>query len=184
MPLAIILLIGCLWSAPAMAQIESHGVNFSERLLLVDSEMQLTGTALLKWALFFDVYVGAFYLPAQQPAERWSDDGPKILELVYLREISADDFTRSSDKLLRENLSQEQYQQLGERLVELYRLFRDVQTGDRYTLAYHPETGTELRFNGDPLGRIPGHDFAQAYFSIWLGSRPISVTFRDQLLGG
>jgi hypothetical protein len=32
------------------------------------------------------------------------------------------------------------------------------------------------------MGSVPGHDFAVAYFGLWLGDKPINKTFRDALL--
>ena len=67
-------------------------------------------------------------------------------------------------------------------LQPFYGFFRDVKPGDRYSINYLPEKGTELRFNENPLGDVPGADFAAAYFGIWLGDEPISTGFRDRLL--
>ena len=61
-------------------------------------------------------------------------------------------------------------------------LYQDVEPGDRYALTYVPGAGTELAKNGEPLGVIPGADFASAYFAIWLGDDPIDASLRDQLL--
>jgi hypothetical protein len=180
----IISLIVLFWALPALTAVEIGGVSFSERRQLHEAELQLTGTAVLTWALLFDVYVGAFYLPDGQPGSRWTENVPKLLELSYLRDFKAEDFSSSSDKLLRKNLSPEQYRALADRLNDFYRLFRDIKTGDRYSLVYHPETGTELRLNGEPLGSVSGHDFAGAYFGLWLGQKPINKSFRDRLLGG
>lgn len=182
-PVAALLVIGWLWSLPTGAQVEAHGVSFAEQRVLAGTTLRLTGTALLKWALLFDVYVGALYLPMGQTGTHWAADGPKLLELVYLRGFSATDFAHSSEALLRERLPAGQYRQIEGRLEKLGRLFQDVQPGDRYTLAYAPTTGTELRLNGVPLGRVGGIDFARAYFGIWLGENPISQPFRDRLLG-
>jgi hypothetical protein len=74
------------------------------------------------------------------------------------------------------------YQELEKRLQSFYGFFRDVKPGDRYSINYLPEKGTELRFNEKPLGAVPGADFAAAYFGIWLGDEPISKGFRDRLL--
>jgi hypothetical protein len=134
--------------------------------------------------VLFDVYVGAFYLPERQPGSDWNENVPKLLELSYLRKVEAEDFSNASDKLLRETLPPGQYQELAERLTTFYQLFRDIRPGDRYSLAYHPAVGTELRLNGEPLGSVAGHDFAIAYFGLWLGPQPISESFRDRLLGG
>jgi hypothetical protein len=51
-----------------------------------------------------------------------------------------------------------------------------------YSLTHLPGTGTLLALNGTLIGVIDGADFAEAYFRIWLGDRPIDVSLRDQLL--
>jgi hypothetical protein len=179
----IILLIMS-WSFPVIASDDVKSESFPDRQQVLDSEVRLTGTGLLTWAVIFDVYVGAFYLPEHQPASRWAEDVPKLLELFYLRKIKAEEIVSSSEKLLRETLSPEQYQAIGERLKVFYQLFRDIRPGDKYSLVYHPAIGTELRLNGQALGSVPGHDFSVAYFGLWFGSQPISESFRDRLLGG
>lgn len=178
----IVVLIVLLWVFPASASVNIEGVSFEPRRQVVDAELQLTGTALLTWALLFDVYVGGFYLPDGKQESNWTDDVPKVLEIAYLRNFKAEDFSSSSDQLLRENLPPEQYSALADRLQDFYQLFRDIKKGDRYSLVYHPDIGTELRLNGEPLGRVAGHDFAVAYFGLWLGPNPIDEAFRDRLL--
>jgi len=59
----------------------------------------------------------------------------------------------------------------------------DVQPGDRYSLTYIPGNGTELALNVESKGFIEGADFAAAVFSIWLGPKPISDSFKQQILG-
>lgn len=178
----IVILLVLLWVVPASASVNHAGINFESRRQVVDTTFQLIGTAQLTWALLFDVYVGGFYLPEGKLDSSWTDDVPKVLEIAYLRNFKAEDFSRSSDQLLRENLPPEKYAALADRLHDFYQLFRDIKKGDRYSLVYHPETGTELRLNGKPLGRVAGHDFAVAYFGLWLGPDPIDEAFRDRLL--
>lgn len=101
-PLAVLLVLPWLWSAPAGAQVENHGVSFTEQRVLAETTSHLAGTALLKRALVFDVYVGTLYLPQGQPGTRWEAEGPKLLERAFLRSFSAEDFARSSETLLRE----------------------------------------------------------------------------------
>ena len=139
---------------------------------------------MLKWALLFDVYAGALYLPTEDLDRNWTEDIPKRLELAYFRNFTADDFSRSSDKLLRDNLSAEVYRAIKGRLLVFYRLFRNIKPGDRYSLTYQPGIGTELRLNDELLGTVSGLDFAVAYFGIWIGPEPINKEFRDHLLGG
>lgn len=164
--------------------IEVGGVSFAERFQVEHSELRLRGAAVLRWALLVDVYAGAFYLPPGVAGDNWSADVPKRLELSYFRSFKAEDLSSASDKLLRDALTAEAYQALAQRLQQFNQLYRDSRTGDRYSLSYHPATGTELRFNDELLGAAPGADFAVAYFGLWLGPKPISESFRDQLLRG
>jgi hypothetical protein len=61
--------------------------------------------------------------------------------------------------------------------------YEDVRKGDRYSLTYIPGRGTELKFNGETRGVVPGADFANIYFSIWLGQNHPYQKFRDRLVG-
>lgn len=158
------------------------GVQFEDTITIDKNILKIQGVALLKWARLIDVYAGAFYLPDNHPARDWTRDIPKGLELVYFRKIKAEDFINSSTQLLKRNLASEKYRALEERLFKFLGFFRDVKPGDRYLLIYSPLKGTQLRLNGQPLGIIPGGDFAVAYFGIWLGDNPISERFRDGLL--
>lgn len=172
------------WVVPASSSVTIEGVSFARHRQILGTELQLTGTALLTWALLVDVYVGGFYLPEGKTAADWTQDIPKLLQIAYLRDFNAEDFSSSSDQLLRESLPTAKYLALADRLHGFYQLFRDIKKGDRYSLVYHPAIGTELRLNGKPLGRVVGHDFAVAYFGLWLGPDPIDDTFRDRLLHG
>jgi len=176
------LLLVVFLSTPLSAA-EIRGVRFADNLSLGQDEVFLQGMGVLRWMGLVKVYAGALYLPAGVMGPDWADDVAKCLELAYFRKIEAADFGTASDKLLRQTLDEKAYQQLAARLESFYRLFRDVQPGDHYTLIYRPEQGTELRYNGELLGRIAGEDFARAYFGLWLGEKPIDKRFRDRLLG-
>ena len=173
-----------LFLTTSVQAIEIKGVRFAEQHVVDQEELMLTGAAALKWALLFDVYAGAFYLPEGVSGSNWIEDVPKRLELAYFRNFTAEDFSASSDKLLRESLSADDYQALEDRLQQFYALFRDIKSGDRYSLTYRFGTGTELRLNDELLGVAPGADFAVAYFGLWLGPQPINENFRDRLLEG
>ena len=162
--------------------VEIKGVRFSDTLVVEQAELKLNGVAVLKWAMLFDVYAGALYLPAGVRGSAWSNDVAKRLELSYFREIEAKGFAEASDKILQDNLLPAEYQTLAKRLRTFYGLFQDVKPGDRYSISYIPEQGTELRLNDQFLGSVPGADFAAAYFGIWLGAEPISKSFRNILL--
>lgn len=171
-------------SASQLPAAQVAGITFDDQYQLEQTELKLTGSAVLKWAMLFDVYAGAFYLPDGVAGKAWTKDLPKRLELFYFRNFKAEDFSSTSDKLLRDKLTPADYQSLADRLQQFYQLFRDIKPGDRYSLTYRPATGTELRLNDQFLGAVPGADFAVAYFGIWLGPQPINEVFRDRLLTG
>ena len=177
----LVVLLFVLMVGPGQA-VEIKGVRFSDTVVVEQSVLELKGVAVLKWAMLFDVYAGALYLPRGVLGKSWSNDIPKRLELSYFRDIEAKGFVEASDKILQDNLLQAEYRTLAERLQTFYGFFQDVKPGDRYSINYIPEKGAELRLNEQPLGQVPGADFAAAYFGIWLGAEPISKEFRNRLL--
>jgi len=163
--------------------LEVKDVSFADEVTLNKTVLSIKGAAVLKWAMLFDVYAGAFYLPDHLSGAKWHEDVPKKLELSYFRDIEAQGFADASDKILKDSLSAGEYERLAERLTIFYGFFKDVKPGDRYSISYSPGQGTELKLNGQGQGSVQGADFAVAYFGIWLGKNPINKTFRDRLLG-
>ncbi len=157
---------------PSPASIEEDGVSFERRA-------QTT----LHWKSIFKVYDIALYHEAGQRLENVLADVPKRLELRYHRAFTAAEIVKGGDALLRRNVESRTLTTIAPRLTDLNRAYVDVRAGDSYSLTYVPGRGTSLRLNGRLLATIPGHDFATAYMSIWLGDKPISVDARDKLLG-
>jgi len=181
-PLTCVLLALLFLLGTSLQAAEIKGVGFEDQILVEGTSLKIQGVALMKWAGFINVYAGALYLPEAHSSTAWDDDITKSLELSYFHGIKAADFGSSSDKLLKNALTEAEYDSLSERLKTFYGLFRDVSPGDRYRLSYSPGKGTELHWNDELLGTAPGADFAQAYFGIWLGDKPINKSFRDRLL--
>jgi hypothetical protein len=181
---AIILLLALLLGLPASATVRISGIEFAPSVTIGSSEVPLRGGGLFRYAVVFRVYTGALYVPGDVPAgEILEADVPKRLELHYLMAIAGEDFRRSGNALLEKQQEPEVLANLAERLETFNAAYRDVEAGDRYALEYHPDTGTRLLKNGEELVRVPGRDFARAYFGIWLDPRePLSATFRDDLL--
>lgn len=154
------------------AVVEAHGAR-----------MTLRGEALLRVGYIFRVYWAALHVGEGVPTESVLDDVPKRLDIVYLRTISAADLIKAGDDMLRRHLKPDELAAIQSRVDEINRLYRDVRPGDRYTLTYVPGVGSELAFNGDPLGVIPGADFAGPYFGIWLDPRTDYRDFHAALTG-
>lgn len=159
------------------------GSKFPNTIKADQWSLHLKGTALLRHLVFVKAYAGALYLPELVDGDRALNDIPRHLVLEYKVAISADDFARATTTKIKESVSQDEYNQLSSRIEQLNNLYEDVNPGDRYSLTYHPDSGTQLLLNGNRLGAVDGADFSKALFSIWIGKNPIDKTFRDKLLG-
>jgi len=180
--LAFVLLTPCISAQAVKPTIE--GVTFESVIQRDDAKLHLAGTALLRYRVVFRAYVGALYLEKNVAPSRVLDDVPKRLELEYFWAIKGRDMVDAADPILRDNVSEETLKSLAERLEKINAAYRDVEPGDRYALTYIPGEGTELALNNKPLVVVEGADFAAAYFSIWLGAKPLDEKFKRQLLEG
>lgn len=159
------------------------GTGYANSLELNNVQLQLKGTALLKYLIFIEAYTGAFYLPINSDNSQAFDDIPRYLVLEYRVSISAEDFARATRQKIKESITPDVFSRILPQIEALNRLYRDVGPKDRYALAYIPGEGTRLIYNSTELGTIQGSEFANALFGIWLGHNPIDEDFRDRLLG-
>lgn len=144
---------------------------------------QRIGAKTFRWMSILKVYDASLHLGAGESPERVFADIPMRLHLVYHRGFTAAEIVKGGDTLLARNVDAATLTALRDRLERLNATYRDVKPGDSYTLTYVPGAGTTLRLNGSALITVPGHDFAAAYFRIWLGDKPINDSLRDALLG-
>jgi len=159
-----------------------EGVQFARQVRVADATLDLYNAALLRYRIFIKAYVGALYLGRGVNVDNVLDDVPKRLEIEYFWGIEAKDFAKATVRGIADNVEPAALADLQPRIDRINRLYRDVKPGDRYSLTYLPDVGTELALNGRTLGRIEGSDFASAVFAIWLGPRPLDEAFRDDLL--
>ena len=184
--LCVFLVAMMLPAAPSIASstVEVNGVSFNRTVDAMDQRLHLHGAGLLKVMVFIKAYAGALYLPEAVPSDHALEPVAKQLVLAYFHHIKGEDFAKATRKKIDDNVTADQVNGLQSRIDNLAALYRDVKPGDRYALTYVPGEGTTLSLNGESLGSIPGDDFARAVFSIWLGTNPIDLKFRDQLLRG
>ncbi len=166
-----------------VAGAEIEGVVFDDVVQIDQTRFDLQGTALLRYMVVFKGYVGAFYLPENMGYRQALQDVPRHLVLEYFHAIKAGQFAKATRVTIAENLTAEELKRLEPSIEKLADAYRDVSPGDRYALTYFPGQGTRLALNDKILTVIPGAAFSRAVFSIWIGSRPIDKTFRDQVLG-
>ena len=183
-PIGKIILVTFIVGMPALPvnAAEVEGIFYSDNYIAESIKLRLTGVGLLRY-FGFKAYTGALYLEEGAPIDDVLSDTAKRIELEYFRSFKGKDFGPATDKSIAKNVDSKTLKQLRPQIDHHNSLYKDVQPGDRYSLTYIPGRGTELALNNEPKGLIEGADFAAAVFAIWLGSKPMSESFKKQILG-
>jgi hypothetical protein len=179
--LAILL---CLTTALPTPAKEVAGVSLPETVSVDGKTLKLNGAGLRK-KMMFKVYVAGLYLetPSRDAAAVSSSDEVKRMQLSILRSLDHSKITEAISEGFEKN-SKEQLPALKARLDRLNSMIPDVKEGDQILLTYVPGKGTVVAAKNVEKGVIEGKDFADALFSVWLGSNPVQEDLKKALLGG
>lgn len=182
--ISCVLLIAALPGAAVAAEIA--GVRIDDRVTARDgTDMPLHGAG-LREKFFFDIYVGALYLPSTgQSAERILDsDQPGRIDMhIVYDEVSRDQLATAWQDGFAANNTDAVLDALGERLDRFIELFPDATAGDRFALEYVPGDGTEVRINGQRAGTIEGGGFFRALLAVFIGPEPPDSDLKRGMLG-
>ncbi|MBU6237570.1 MAG: chalcone isomerase family protein [Planctomycetes bacterium] len=70
-------------------------------------------------------------------------------------------------------------------IEQLQQMLRDeVKRNDVYDFVYVPNKGLHVLKNGKSQGVIPGLEFKQAFYGIWLSDTPVDKDLRQAMLSG
>lgn len=170
-----------LTAAPAVAaNVEKLGL--APHVEVSGKRLVLNGAAVQK-KLFWDIYAVALYLesPGQDAHVVVSSDQVKRIHLRLLRDASKTQLQGALRDGFRKSISD--VGPVAERLERLLAAIPDVRKGDDILITYVPGQGTSLEGQGCQPVLLPGKDFADAMFSLWLGSDPGTQRIKRQLLG-
>lgn len=181
------LLLSAALITPAFAAIDVAGVKFEDKANAGTAELVLNGAGLRKKA-FFKVYAIGLYLPAKADSAGGviGTKGPKRIQIVTLRDLSAEQLSEALENGVQENSSEADMAKIKARLEE----FR----ANLLAMGKVPEksdiriewTGnaTRVLMNGTAKGKeIQGEDFYAALLKIWFGDKPVQSDLKDALLG-
>jgi hypothetical protein len=131
-----------------------------------------------------DVYVAGLYLPqrSSDPSQILRSDEPKLVQLAFVHDVKRDQMTKAWQEGFQKN-DGARISALQSRIDQLNGYMTDMKKGDTLGFAYIPGQGVEVRAGRVPKGTIPGDDFAQALFSIWLGAHPPNDGLKAGMLG-
>ena len=135
---------------------------------------------------FMDIYIGALYLESRMhdPVAILADTGHAgILMHFTYGKVNREKIIAGWVDGLEANLTDKRMQTIKPRLEKFNNLFRTVVKGDVIRIDYAPETGTQVRINGEWRGSIAGNDFFRDLLRIWLGASPVSKSLKHDMLG-
>jgi len=167
---------------PPLTAKEREGVTSQPVIQAGGKELHLMGMGLRK-KLFFKVYVASFYLesPSEDAAQAVSSDQVKRVEMHMLRDLERGKIVEAVQAGFEKN-SGPQMPQLQSRLDAFVKAIPDLKSGESITVTYLPGQGTLVKAGGSDPITIPGKDFADALFSVWLGPHPVDDELKDEML--
>jgi hypothetical protein len=183
----LILLLGLTLSSFAVTAMEIEGVDIPDTLSPPNSDITLVlNGAGIREKFFMDIYIGALYLESKTAEAKTilNDTGSASVLMHFLySEVSKDKLTSAWTDGFESNTSHTAMQALEERIMMFNKLFRTVREGDVIRIDYLPDSGTQVRINGEWRGTVEGNDFFRALLSIWLGEKPVTKALRKGMLG-
>jgi hypothetical protein len=178
----MLLLLGMLFPASDALALEGDSSLFAPVQKLHDVELARQGVGRLRRWMIKGCDI-ALYAPPGTTRQSLFDGRAKALEFVYYVRIAGDQFAFASDETLKAELSSETYTRFKAQIDEMGSFFTAVEPGDRYLLYFVPGQGTALDLNGKRRGLIPGDEFADVYFRIWLGGKPLDKALYKGMTG-
>jgi hypothetical protein len=155
---------------------------FQETVTHEEVVFQKKGEGVLKYRGLIKVYQAALYLSADDGGKSALTDIPRYLEVKYLVDTKQSRFDAAGLDVLKKAYGEEACVAIKERLDLLNSWYDEPRKGERCAILYVPGKGTRLSVNGEVRGWIPGKDFGEMYFSIWLGDPCASDALRKDLL--
>jgi hypothetical protein len=163
---------------------EVSGVTMPETVNVAGRDLRLNGMGVRREKLVFKAYVIALYLekPTSEARIAIQTDAPRRVVITMLRDVDRETFVRAIDSAMIRNSAPEM-PVIRARLDLLEGALPDLKKGDVLDVTWVPGTGTLVRGHGKTM-TIPGKDFADAMFAVWLGPKPVEAALKSALLGG
>lgn len=158
--------------------------NFAPTQNFAGTDLNLNGKG-IRTRLFFNLYTAGLYL--QQP----SNDATALLSgrfpMALRMEITSALITSETmETAVRDGFklsAADKLPALQPRIDQLISIFKEkIEKGDVYDFIYRPQN-VIVQKNGKNAGIIPGADFMQGLFGIWIGDKPAQADLKDKLLG-
>jgi hypothetical protein len=171
-------------SVSSAAAIEVEGVDVPDSVIVAGKTLPLNGVG-VRTKFFFDIYVGALYLPekASTAAQAIGTTNPKRLTMTFLYdEVSRDKLVDGWNEGFEKNQSREAMKTLKGRLDQFNTMFGDGHRGDQFAFDFLEDGSTVVTLKAERAGVIEGTDFQRALLKVWLGDRPADKALKSAML--
>jgi outer membrane protein OmpA-like peptidoglycan-associated protein len=168
---------------------ELEGVTMPETLPVGSDVLGLNGVG-LRNLMVIKVYVAGLYLKSAStdPAAIINADEPMIMRLQMLRDTKPKTMNQALLNGMRNAIqaSKSDFNQIKDRTDAFKAMLYDPLTeGDVFNFIYKPGKGLEVYKGKELRGTVPGLDFKQAFFGIWLNNeKPADEGLKESLISG
>jgi len=181
----LMMVMGLMLTQPAWA-VEVEGVDVPDSAVVAGKTLSLNGAG-VRTKFFFDIYVGALYLPAKATTAEQvlAAAGPKRITMTFLYgEVGRDKLVDGWIAGFEKNQSKAAMDRLKTRLEQFNAMFADARKGERFAFDFLGDGSTVVTLKGRQVGTIAGADFQRALLQVWLGGKPADKGLKQAMLGG
>ncbi len=165
---------------------DCEGVHFDRQATFDGASLSLNGLGVREATfLNINVYVAALYAEHTGTNAASLLSQPQHLRLVqhFVRNVSHSQISDAMTESFH-NAPGGTQASLQPRLQQLIAMLAPCPDGTVVTYSYTPGTGLYVSYGSRSVGTIPGDDFAQVFFQIFVGPNPPNRGLRTGLLGG
>ena len=174
-------------ATPAQA-VDVVGVKFQQSVQVGGTKLQLNGAG-VRYKAIFKVYAAGLYLSAKAttPEAALAAPGPKLLQIVMLREIDGNELGKLFTKGMEQNVAREEFSKSITGIMRMSDVFstrKKLAIGESFALEWVRGSGTVILVNGQPASEpIKEPEFFSSLMKIWLGNSPADSMLKEALLG-
>ena len=164
---------------------EIKGIRMADTMKAGGKTLVLNGLGLRQATILnINVYAAALYLESKsQDADAiLASNGPKNLEMVFMRDVEAKDVSKAWTEGFEKNC-ETNCEALKPSLEKLKASMNmDMKKGDVMAISFLPEK-VELLLKGKVAGSVESREFSKTLLRIWLGKNPPNDSLKEGLLG-
>ncbi len=162
---------------------ELKGVKMADSTTVDGKELKLQGMGLRTKAMF-KVYVAGLYLEtaSNDPDKIMAADTVRRVDMSMMRDLAKEKIVTAIQEGVEKN-SKDKAGALKERLDKFTGAIPDLKEGQTLSITYVPGKGTTVKGAGGSEVTVPGKDFADAIFLVWLGKNPVDDDLKAGMLG-